>query len=285
MTRYGIGEWYGLALDTLAPADRRVTAEHALDTKPTPPLCPYAAKPCSKKGGVCTLQQYRKDGAAVGAPVIVCPTRFEQGGLLVHWLADIVGFDPGHVHVAPEVPFMADTNTGRPAGRIDLVVAETDGGLSWFGLEVQAVYFSGSGMGAEFERLRTATGSRPYYPDAVRRPDWRSSSAKRLMPQLMVKGPTLRRWGSKIAVAVDAPFFAAIGGPSSEPSQDINDGDVVWMVPELRDGKLTRGHWEVLTLDDSTDKLLAARTVRRHDFETTLRRKLKPFVKRGDGLV
>ena len=277
MTRYGIGEWYGVSLDALAADDRSASAKHALGNGSIPG-CPYAAKPCNKKGGVCTLQRYRDDGTAVGAPVIVCPTRFEQDGLLVQWLADIVGFAPDHVHVAPEVPFMTDTNTGRAAGRIDLIVAEMNGTLTWFGLEVQAVYFSGPRMATEFERLLSATGNRPFYPDAVRRPDWRSSSAKRLMPQLMVKGPTLRRWASKIAVAVDAPFFDAIGGPSPEPSQDINDGDVVWMVPELRDGKLTRGHWEVLTLDASTDKLLAAKTVRRSEFEVTLKQKLKPFV-------
>ena len=163
MTRYGIGEWYGVSLDELAPDDRCASAEHALG-RGSIPECPYAAKPCNKKGGVCTLQRYRDDGAAVGAPVIVCPTRFEQDGLLVHWLADIVEFDLDHVHVAPEVPFMVDTNTGRAAGRIDLVVAEVNGELTWFGLEVQAVYFSGQSMQTEFERLRSAMGQSPLLP-------------------------------------------------------------------------------------------------------------------------
>lgn len=66
--------------------------------------------------------------------------------------------------------------------------------------------------------------------------------------QLQIKGPTLRRWHSKIAVAVDRPFFASLGGPSIQPSQDLDTGDVVWLVPELRDGQLVRGHWEVLIL-------------------------------------
>lgn len=71
----------------------------------------------------------------------------------------------------------------------------------------------------------------------------------------------------------------AIGGPSPNPSRDLNDGDVIWLVPELApDGernRLVRGHWEVLTLEQSGEKLLAARTVRRESFEQTLRAKLR----------
>ncbi len=102
------------------------------------------------------------------------------------------------------------------------------------------------------------------------------------MPQLQIKVPTLRRWGAKLAVAVDAPFFASLGGPSPEPSKDLGDGDIIWLVPELRvdEGgrhRLTRGHWEVLTLEESSDKLQAAQTVSRKAFEDTLRNKLEPL--------
>ena len=178
---------------------------------------------------------------------------------------------------------MEGTSTGKSAGKIDLVVAETSAGsLAWYGLEFQAVYFSGMGMEPEFRALRKHKRTAPPFPSAIRRPDWRSSSAKRLMPQLQVKVPTLRRWGSKIAVAVDRPFFDAIGGPSPSPSTDLNDGDVIWLVPTLTaDGadryQLSRGHWEVLTLEQSSDKLLAAKTVRREAFEQTLRAKLEPL--------
>ena len=52
-------------------------------------------------------------------------------------------------------------------------------------------------------------------------------------------------------------------------------------MPELAtDGdrnRLVRGHWEVLTLEQSGEKLLAARTVRREAFEQTLRAKLRPL--------
>ena len=52
---------------------------------------------------------------------------------------------------------------------------------------------------------------------------------------------------------------------------------MLWLVPELRGGRLVRGHWEVLTLEDSGNKLLAARTVTRRDFESALRAKLRPI--------
>lgn len=150
--------------------------------------------------------------------------------------------------------------------------------LVWYGLEIQAVYFSGPGMQSEFQRLLEDDEGQPPFPDSVRRPDWRSSSAKRLMPQLQIKVPTLRRWGTKLAVAVDSAFFAAIGGASAAPVRDLDEGEVIWLVPEISAGyRLQRGHWEMLSLDESSEKLQAARTVRRAEFETTLRSKLEPL--------
>ena len=288
-SRYGIAEWYGRAFTELAPFERSDLAERALgDTKSQPP-CPFQeGRPtCSKSGGVCSLQRYQEEGGRIGATegavVIVCPRRFEEGQVIVHWLAEIGGFSPDETMVAREVPFMQSTETEKPAGKIDLVVARVIGdNLMWYGLEIQAVYFSGLGMRTQFEALRDDRDARPPFPNAQRRPDWRSSSAKRLMPQLQVKVPTLRRWASKMAVAVDRPFFDAIGGPSPSRSQDLGDGDIVWLVPELaRDGSdgfaLRRGHWEVLTLEQSSEKLLAAETIKREAFEEALRARLKPL--------
>ena len=171
---------------------------------------------------------------------------------------------------------MRSPSTGRAAGRVDLVIARDGDASSWFGLEIQAVYFSGNGMLADFGLLRDNADEKPPEPTAIRRPDRRSSGAKRLMPQLQVKGPTLRRWGTKLAVAVDRPFFDAIGGPSEEPSHDLNDGDIVWLVPRITDDRrLVEDHWEVLSLEESSDKLLSAETVKRQEFEDMLRAKLQ----------
>ncbi len=287
-TRYGIAEWYGRPLLELSTEDRKALAKRALKEESETPPCPFQndRPPCRKRGGVCSLRRYERGERdricrSVADPVVVCPARFEEGQLLVRWLTEIVGFSEGETKIAREVPFMQGTATGRPAGKIDMVVAKTsDGDLDWYGLEIQAVYFSGTGMDSEYLALRDDDCMKPPFPGAVRRPDWRSSSAKRLMPQLQIKVPTMRRWGSKLAVAVDRPFFDSMGGPSGDPSRDLNDGDIVWMVPELSTGTdggytLSRGHWEVLTLEDSSRKLLAARTISRGAFEQTLLEKLE----------
>ncbi len=99
------------------------------------------------------------------------------------------------------------------------------------------------------------------------------------MHQLQVKAPTLRRWATKLAVAVDRPFFESIGGPSETPSHDLDSGDIIWLVPVLSDElKLVRYHWEVLTLEQSVSKLSAADTITRTEFESTLMAKLEPLV-------
>lgn len=81
---------------------------------------------------------------------------------------------------------------------------------------------------------------------------------------------------------MDQPFFEAIGGVSSAPSHDLDDGDVVWLVPYISESyALTRGHWEVLSLEASSDRLLAAETMRRADFEEEMRGRLRRIDQAG----
>ena len=285
--RYGIAEWYGEPLLHLSSNRRQELARIALNSESDKPTCPFQPEPapCSKKGGVCSIQQYNvltepggdRIGRPFGTPIITCPHRFRQNNLIVKWLAEIVGFSEDDSYVASEVPFMRSPVTGRSAGRIDLVLASSSTGR-YFGLEIQAVYFSGKGMGEDFEILAKDSGELPPAPSAIRRPDWRSSSAKRLMPQLQIKAPTLRRWGTKLAVSVDRNFFADIGGPSNDPVHDLDEGDIIWLIPEISDQyRLESLHWEVLSLEDSCNKLLSAKTVRRSEFEDALHAKLQPL--------
>lgn len=274
---YGIAEWYGYDFAVLGAGERQRLAGVALRESGAP-QCPFqpGIRECSKKGGVCCIREYGElNGRAVitGPPVIVCPHRFAQAGMVATWLAEIMGFQGPYV--AREVPFMRSPTTGRSAGKIDLVVAAGREASDWVALEIQAVYFSGRKMAVEFEALVEDDGLLPPFPRLRRRPDWRSSSAKRLMPQLEVKVPTLRQWGKKLAVAVDPSFFDAVGGKSPNPSKDINDGDVIWLVPEIsEDGGLERYHWEVLSLEASGTKLLSAETIKREEFEVALRDRL-----------
>ena len=285
MTHYGIAEWFGEPFATMLPDRRQKLADYALSPISKAPRCPFQPGNirCNKQGGVCSLQKYvpsrdphlaDRIGDPTQTPVITCPNRFVQNDLIPTWLARIVGFTD--IFVAREVPFMRSPTTGRPAGRIDIVLTGDIDASEWFGLEIQAVYFSGRSMQADFDQLSHDNSRLPPAPTDRRRPDWRSSSAKRLMPQLQVKTPTLRRWGTKLAVAVDRPFFDAIGGPTDQPSHDLNDGDIIWLVPEVSTRyQLVESHWEVLSLEDSSDKLLAAETVKRGEFEEALRKKLR----------
>ena len=266
--KYAIAEWFGRPFQDLSASERQSLARSALGNKPAP-SCPFQqGQPlCGKAGGVCSIRVGEEQ------PVITCPKRFEEGDLLPRWLARIAGFSKPYL--AREVPFMRSPATGRPAGRIDLVVSGDEKASAWFGLEIQAVYFSGQGMQADFELFLKSTDATPPEPTARRRPDWRSSSAKRLMPQLQIKAPTLRRWGTKLAVAVDLPFYQAIGGPSASPSHDLNDGDIMWLIPRIDEHyHLQECHWEVLSLEASSDKLLSAETVKRGEFEDALRSKM-----------
>lgn len=281
--RYGIGEWYGRDLLDLTPELRKSFASAALERHEKP--CPFAAGKCTKRGGVCSIRAYEQDddgriGGSVGSPIIVCPKRFGAPNLLVSWLAEIVGFDDAERRVATEVPFMVSTvKAGRTAGKIDLVVAAERDRLEWCALEVQSVYFSGNSMNQEFQTLLVDEGAGVPFPVGRRRPDWRSSSAKRLAPQLLIKSPSVTRWQAKLAVAVDRPFFDAIGGPSDAAQTDLDAGDIIWLVPEFSEGTLVRGHWEVLTLSESVDKLLAAEPTTRGDFEEGVRARLREAVR------
>ncbi len=83
-------------------------------------------------------------------------------------------------------------------------------------------------------------------------------------------------------MGVDRPFFNAIGGTSTQPSHDVNEGDIIWLVTRLErtihEGlRLVRDHWEVLTLEDSNKRLQAAEIVSREHFEAALRSRLRPL--------
>lgn len=279
--RYGIAEWYGQPFTDLSPARRSGFASLALgDTRSQPP-CPFqeGRPPCSRSGGVCSIQRYADDDGRIGRPdgppVSTCPRRFEDAQLLVHWLAEIAGFDGGEAMVAREVPFM---RFAEPT--LNLVLARTaNGWLNWHALDVQSASISGAGMYSQFEALRDDRHAHAPFPDADRQPDWASVRAMLLL-KTGVK-TRLLRWSQQTAVAVDRPFFDAIGGPSPSFSRDLGDGDIVWLVPEIARTEegfaLARGHWEVLTLEASGEKLLAAETVKREAFEEALRARLKPL--------
>ncbi|MEN6404368.1 MAG: NotI family restriction endonuclease [Armatimonadia bacterium] len=279
---YGIGEWYGHLFDRLRPAEAKEFAALGSRRK----VLPCKSKRdfmCSKAGGVCSLRAYELDGDTgaarpVGPLVTTCPYRFEEDNLIYRWISsEILGTERpillGQIDFLRSVTLAENgnkTSEREDVGRIDnvLVHPELDH-LRWCALELQAVYFSGAEMGKEFTAVRTHEGAWPPYPAGGRRPDYRSSGPKRLMPQLQIKVPALRRWGKKMAVLVDEPFFGALG--PMEPADDVSNGDIVWFVVKYIEdshaARLAASFTCVTTLERAVEGLTAGQPVSLPTFE------------------
>ena len=147
--------------------------------------------------------------------------------------AAALAFGRGATCVAvPEVRLLEVTRRGRKTkiGKVDFLIARIEGqrAVDFAALEVQAVYISGESVRPAYERyLRTGE-----LTDASkRRPDFRSSAQKRLMPQLALKVPIFRRWGKRFFVVVDKTFFDALP-PMAE--QTFGNSEITWLSYDLQ---------------------------------------------------
>ncbi len=162
-------------------------------------------------------------------------------------------------------------------GRIDLILVDrrslASECLKWCAIEIQAVYFSGKGMRSEFISILNHDNETLPFPNATRRPDYRSSAPKRLMPQLQIKIPSLRRWGKKMAVIVDTHFYNWIG--SLEEVRDISNSDVVWFVVGFEEqgeiARLKRDKKICTTLERAIDGLTGGVPVALQTFEERIK--------------
>ncbi len=197
-------------------------------------LCPFNNKVpnCTKDKaleplGVCSV-------AHQGELVITCPIRFRQGWRIAIDAAEFF-FPPGAKWTTLTEVRLKDANGGS-AGNIDVVLCAYDatGKVYDFGaLEVQAVYISGNVrnpfehyMEAPEQRAAMDWTAQANYP----RPDYLSSSRKRLAPQLIFKGGILHAWGKKSAVALNQGFFDTL--PTlAEVSKE--DAEIAWLIYDI----------------------------------------------------
>jgi len=282
--RYGAGELYGFDFST-APADKiRALANAGFKTQP----CPFrgGGALCNKKGGVCSLRQYRCTGAHVdpvpdASLVTTCPMRFHDGGLALSWAAETL-LDTNAPIVLTELPFLMSAAKGdatdlSAVGKIDMVLVHPDtANLRWCALEIQAVYFSGSSMSKDFSIMKKWEGLGIPFPEGFRHPDFRSSGPKRLMPQLQIKVPTISRWGKKMAVIVDKPFWDSLGDITEV--DHVSNCDIAWFVMKYcHDGirfRLERAGLHLTTLDHAVEGLTGGKPTSLAEFEGTLLSKL-----------
>jgi hypothetical protein len=204
-SRYGTGELYGFDFCALSPARIREFSSAPYKSRSCPFKAAVAGKleaKCNKKGGVCSLRQLDQDAglrvAGVGEPVITCPSRFLENSLAARWVGETLLGTSDPV-VISELPFLmgeiqSEEGEEDAVGKIDEVLVNADDGtMRWCALEFQAVYFSGMSMENDFKVMREWAGPGVPFPGVQRRPDFRSSGPKRLMPQLQIKVPTSSR--------------------------------------------------------------------------------------------
>jgi hypothetical protein len=298
--RFGIGEWYGKSFVHLSADERQFFARiQGLPESERPPqLCPFLSKGgksvnCSKAGGICSLRSYEKpsDGGVVAVDSrassirTTCPNRFEEADTIYRWIGEVLLGDEAAVPVG-ETPFLervqgprsVERKAARKVGRIDnvLVVPGVDP-LSWCPVEKQAVYFSGKKMALEFESMSVAATEGLPFPLVNRRPDYRSSGPKRLLPQLEIKVPTLSTWGKKMAVVIDADFFASLG--NMREANDLSNAELAWFVVEYIDQgpnfRLQPKEILITRLRDAIEGLVAAVPIPRAKFEEAIRSKMQ----------
>lgn len=197
-------------------------------------LCPFNNKVpnCTKDKakdplGVCSV--YFDD-----KPVITCPIRFREDWKITDDAASFF-FDEGTIWTSLTEVRLNDSQ-GKSAGNIDVVLVAYDdkGKVYDFGaLEVQAVYISGNVrepfayyMNSPKNRGTMDWTKEPNFP----RPDFLSSSRKRLAPQLLFKGGIIHNWKKKTVVALDKSFFSTLPQLKRVSKEKA---DIAWLIYDL----------------------------------------------------
>ncbi len=197
-------------------------------------LCPFNNRVpnCTKDKandplGVCSIFD------SEGAIAITCPVRFRQEWLITEDAAAF--FFPPEMNWTSLAEVRLQDRDGRSAGNIDMVLVAYDeqGRVRDFGaVEIQGVYISGNvrrpfAAYMQNQQADLDWSAEQNYP----RPDYLSSSRKRLVPQLMYKGGILKAWGKRQAVVLHRRFFETL---PTLPEVDPHEADIVWLVYDLR---------------------------------------------------
>lgn len=195
-------------------------------------LCPFnnIVSNCTKNSiefplGVCSLNHK-------GKPVIICPIRFREDWTIISDAASFI-FDNNSTWTHVGEVRLNDKH-GKSAGNIDYVLVSYDdkGRVVDFGsLEVQAVYISGNLTGPFTAYLEEPSSSFCWtqafkYP----KPDYLSSSRKRLIPQIIAKGSILNQWNKKQVVALQTAFYNTL---PLLPEFDRAESDFAFFIYDL----------------------------------------------------
>ncbi|MDP3907117.1 NotI family restriction endonuclease [Novosphingobium sp.] len=197
-------------------------------------FCRFRGGPCNKSSksdpiGICSVS----DGVNAAS---LCPTRFLEDGRIFRDAARLAFGINSSYAVFPEIRILQVPDAKKPGefkkiGKVDFILGKVEGGVvsDFCAVEVQAAYFSG----LETRSLLRHFMERQNFGalDTFRRPDFRSSAQKRLIPQLQLKVPVFRRWGKKFFVVVDSQFFNSL--PEFRTTSQANS-ELTWLVYPLK---------------------------------------------------
>jgi hypothetical protein len=243
-------------------------------------LCPFhnpTGANCTKSSvtdplGTCSIRD-------AGQPVITCPVRFREDHTLLTDAADF--FFPGERFVSVTEARLTD-GEGKSAGHIDIVLASlsNEGKVKDYGaIEIQAVYISGNVRSA-FRQYMTDPAVNYAMDWPVRnapKPDYLSSSRKRLVPQLIFKGGILKAWGKKIAVVVQEAFFNQL--PELQET-DKSQADIAWLIydlaadPKTQTNKLQRKSVRYTSFQATMDRISVPHIGNEQHFVSYLQRRI-----------
>ena len=198
----------------------------------TKKLCPFNNKVpnCTKDKannplGVCSVKHGENS-------VITCPTRFREDWIIIENAANFAFGDNNNWTSLSEIK-LVDKN-GQSAGNIDFVLVAYDksGKLTDFAsLEVQGVYISGN-LRNPFESFITNPTKDFIWPTGYNypKPDYLSSSRKRLIPQMLYKGGIFKSWKKKQTVALQRSFYETL---PNLPETTEDKADIAWFLYDL----------------------------------------------------
>lgn len=199
-------------------------------------LCPFNNKVpnCTKDKannplGVCSVLHN-------GISVITCPTRFREDWIIIENAAEFA-FGTNATWTSLSEIKLVDRN-GQSAGNIDFVLVQyNENGqlIDFLSLEVQGVYISGN-LRNPFEDYIKKPSNDFEWPSGYNypKPDYLSSSRKRLIPQMLYKGGIFHSWGKKQTVALQKSFFDTL---PKLPTTTKSKADIAWFLYDLEFNK------------------------------------------------
>ena len=194
-------------------------------------ICPFnnIEPTCTKNSrtnplGVCGV-------IANNANVITCPVRFREDWIFREDAASFFFPKDSKTVLLKEIA-LKDVN-GKELGNCDYILARVDEfyNIVDFGsIEVQSVYISGN-VTKPFDAYMMNQGKDFTWADkGYPTPDWLSSSLKRLVPQITMKGRIFYEWKKKQAIVLQSSFFETL---SKIEECSESDAEIIWLLYDL----------------------------------------------------